>query len=100
MPRLQRKRGGTMTMMKTGMSRSVDELGRVVLPKEIRDSLNLKPGVRVDILVDGDCIILKRNDAFCACCGRNSHHMLSHGGVSICEDCYRRFAPAGGELHG
>lgn len=82
-------------MRKTGMSRAVDDLGRVVLPKEIRDSVNLKPGVRVDIYVDGDAIILRRNDAFCACCGRTRDHMLYYACVGICEDCFSKFEPVG-----
>lgn len=78
-------------MMKTGMSRPLDPLGRVVIPKEIRDSLNLTTGVRLDIGVADDCVILRRSEAFCARCGNTSPHMLCHGGVAICRDCIGKF---------
>lgn len=81
-------------MRRTGMSRAIDPLGRIVLPKEIRDSLNLTTGVRLDIGVADDKIILSRNDSFCACCGQTHDHMLYHAGVAICEDCFSRFEPA------
>lgn len=81
-------------MRNTGMSRAIDTLGRIVLPKEIRDSLNLTTGVRLDIGVSNDKIILIRNEAFCACCGQTHDHMLYHAGVAICEDCFSRFEPA------
>lgn len=81
-------------MRNTGMSRAIDPLGRLVLPKEVRDSLNLKTGVRLDIGVSNDKIILSRNDSFCACCGQTHDHMLYHAGVAICEDCFSKFEPA------
>ena len=81
-------------MRNTGMSRAIDTLGRIVLPKEIRDSLNLTTGVRLDIGVSNDKIILSRSEAFCACCGQTHDHMLYHAGVAICEDCFSRFEPA------
>ena len=81
-------------MRNTGMSRAIDPLGRIVLPKEIRDSLNLTTGVRLDIGVADDKIILSRNDSFCACCGKTHDHMLYHAGVAICEDCFSKFKPA------
>lgn len=81
-------------MRNTGMSRAIDPLGRIVLPKEIRDSLNLNTGVRLDIGVSNDKIILSRNEAFCACCGQTHDHMLYHAGVAICEDCFSKFEPA------
>lgn len=81
-------------MRNTGMSRAIDPLGRIVLPKEIRDSLNLTTGVRLDIGVANDKIILSRSEAFCACCGQTHDHMLYHAGVAICEDCFSRFEPA------
>lgn len=81
-------------MRNTGMSRAIDHLGRIVLPKEIRDSLNLTTGVRLDIGVSNDKIILSRSEAFCACCGGTHDHMLYHAGVAICEDCFSKFEPA------
>lgn len=81
-------------MRNTGMSRAIDPLGRLVLPKEVRDSLNLKTGVHLDIGVSNDKIILSRSEAFCACCGQTHDHMLYHAGVAICEDCFSRFEPA------
>lgn len=81
-------------MRRTGMSRPIDELGRIVIPKEIRDSLNIKSGVRLDISVANDKIVLSRNEAFCACCGQTHDYMLYHAGVAICEDCFSKFEPA------
>lgn len=82
-------------MRNTGMSRSIDPLGRIVLPKEIRDSLNLTTGVRLDIGVSNDKIILSRSEAFCACCGGTHDHMLYHAGVAICPECIRKFVEVG-----
>ena len=78
-------------MRNTGMSRAIDPLGRLVLPKEIRDSLNLTTGVRLDIGVSNDKIILSRSEAFCACRGGTHDHMLYHAGVAICPDCIGKF---------
>lgn len=82
-------------MRNTGMSRAIDPLGRLVLPKEIRDSLNLTTGVRLDIGVANDKIILSRSEAFCACCGQTKDHMLYHAGVAICPDCIGKFVEVG-----
>ena len=82
-------------MRNTGMSRAIDPRGRIVLPKEIRDSLNLTTGVRLDIGVSNDKIILSRNEAFCACCGGTNDHMLYHAGVAVCPECIRKFVEVG-----
>lgn len=83
-------------MRNTGMSRAIDPLGRIVLPKEIRDSLNLNTGVRLDISVANDKIVLSRNEAFCACCGGTHDHMLYHAGVALCPNCMKEFKEASG----
>lgn len=77
-------------MRRTGMSRAIDPLGRIVLPKEIRDSLNLTTGVRLDIGVADDKIILSRNDSFCACCGQTHDHKHLDGW-----DCKMSFTALG-----
>lgn len=47
--------------MKTGMVRRIDELGRIVIPKEIRRNLKLNMGDIVEIYVEDNKILLKRS---------------------------------------
>lgn len=47
-------------MKTTGVIRRIDDLGRIVIPKEIRKNLRIKSGESVEIFVDGDSIILKK----------------------------------------
>lgn len=51
-------------MKSTGMSRKIDELGRIVIPKEIRKNANIHNGEELDIYVDDRKIILKKADKF------------------------------------
>lgn len=77
------------------MTRSIDELGRVCLPKEMREALQWKQGTFLDVVpVDGG-LLLTRSAERCACCGRRGHKFLlmRYGGISICEDCFSRFEP-------
>ena len=46
--------------MNTGIVRKIDELGRIVIPKEIRKSLNIRNGEDVQIFIKDDEIILKK----------------------------------------
>lgn len=47
-------------MVELGIVRSVDDLGRVVIPKEIRRTLKIYEGDQVSISVDGESVIFKR----------------------------------------
>ena len=47
-------------MKTTGIVRRIDELGRIVIPKEIRKSLRIKEGESLEILIDNEDIILKK----------------------------------------
>lgn len=47
-------------MTTTGIVRRIDELGRIVIPKEIRKNLRIKNGDNLEILVDGENITLKK----------------------------------------
>ena len=47
-------------MKTTGVIRRIDELGRIVIPKEIRKNLRIKNGENIEIFLDGDAIILKK----------------------------------------
>lgn len=46
-------------MRATGIVRRLDELGRIVIPKEIRRNLNLREGDALEMYVDGESLVLK-----------------------------------------
>ena len=49
-------------MVKTGITRRIDELGRIVIPKEIRKNLKIKDSDELDIMTDGENIILNKHE--------------------------------------
>ena len=56
-------------MKATGIVRKVDELGRIVLPIELRRTLNIRHEDPIEIFVDGDYIMLKKYEPACIFCG-------------------------------
>ncbi|HIX89955.1 MAG TPA: AbrB/MazE/SpoVT family DNA-binding domain-containing protein [Candidatus Agathobaculum pullicola] len=78
-------------MKATGIIRKVDELGRIVLPKELRDQRELFNGTPVEVFVDGKDIILRKYIPGCMFCGE-SDHLHSIDGILICPDCARKYA--------
>ena len=56
-------------MKSTGIVRKVDELGRIVLPIELRRTLDIEVKDSLEIYVDGSQIILKKYEPACVFCG-------------------------------
>ena len=73
-------------MKSTGIVRKVDELGRIVLPVELRRTLNIAERDALEIYVDDDRIILKKYEPSCIFCG-NSKDVVSFKGKNICPAC-------------
>lgn len=73
-------------MKATGVIRKIDELGRIVVPKEIRKKLGIANEDPVEIYVDGDKIILKRYEENCLFCEK-SDELFSFKGKKICRAC-------------
>lgn len=73
----------------TGMTRTVDDLGRVVIPMEIRKSFNIVSSARLDISVTDKSIILTPREDGCVVCGRIGAKGYRLGDVHICEKCYK-----------
>ena len=73
-------------MKSTGIVRKVDELGRIVLPKELRRTLNIDPRDALEIYVDGNRIILKKYEPACIFCGE-AHDTLTYRDKIICRSC-------------
>lgn len=75
-------------MKSTGIVRKVDELGRVVIPKELRRTYNIKELDPLEIYVDEDKIVLCKYEASCACifC-RNVENIRNFKGKNVCAAC-------------
>ena len=70
----------------TGIVRKVDELGRVVIPIELRRTLNIEEKDSLEIYVDGEHIILKKYEPACIFCG-NAKDITVYKGKNICPSC-------------
>jgi transcriptional pleiotropic regulator of transition state genes len=59
-------------MKNTGVARKVDELGRVVIPVELRRTLGIAEGTALDFHVDGENIVLRKHEKSCFVTGEVS----------------------------
>ncbi|KEI12768.1 MULTISPECIES: AbrB/MazE/SpoVT family DNA-binding domain-containing protein [Clostridium] len=75
-------------MKSIGLVRKVDELGRIVIPVELRRNLNIAERDAVEIYVDGEQIILKKYEPACIFCG-NAKEVVNYKGKNICEKCMK-----------
>ena len=71
----------------TGIIRTVDRMGRVVIPKEIRNQLKIRDTVdQLEIYMDGDSIVLKKYQPNCIFCGE-MENLISYNGKNVCTKC-------------
>ncbi len=73
-------------MKSTGIVRRMDELGRVVIPIEIRNQFKIAEKDPIEIYVDGSSIVLKKFESNCIFCG-NTKNLLTYNDKLICESC-------------
>lgn len=76
-------------MISTGIVRHIDSLGRVVLPKELRRTFGITADTPLEILTEGDAILLRKYrpaDA-CALCGEVSPDSVELHGKFVCPRC-------------
>ena len=77
-------------MKATGIVRKVDELGRVVIPIELRRNLGIDIKDPLEIYVEGEHIIFKKYEPACIFCG-NARNMTNFKGKNVCADCASNF---------
>lgn len=73
-------------MKSTGIVRKIDQLGRFVLPSELRNLLNYNDGDQMEIFTDGDNIILRKYQCSCIFC-KNTEDLEFFMGKPICSSC-------------
>ena len=91
-------------MKSTGIVRKIDELGRIVIPIELRRVMGIQTAKEkgskdkadadaLEIFVDGEEIILRKYNPGCHCCG-NMGNLVEVMGLKICQDCLNEFSRA------
>ena len=78
-------------MKSTGIIRKVDELGRIVLPIEIRRTLDIAERDELEIYMDSDRIILQKFEPACIFCG-SSRGLISYRRKNVCQGCVKKMA--------
>ena len=80
-------------MKSTGIVLRIDELGRIVLPVELRRSMGIEVRDSIEIFVEGDSIILKKYSQSCILCGSDKNLTLFRE-KNICASCLRQLRAA------
>jgi transcriptional pleiotropic regulator of transition state genes len=78
-------------MKSTGIVRKIDDLGRMVIPIELRKTMNINKKDPMEIFVDGDKIILRKYEPACIFCG-SADDVIEFEGRTICGSCKEKIA--------
>lgn len=73
-------------MKSTGIVRKVDDLGRIVLPIELRRTLDIAEKDELEIYLDDDRVVLKKYEPSCIFCA-GVRRLVSYHGRNVCMDC-------------
>ena len=75
-------------MKATGILRKIDGLGRIVIPMEIRNKLEISQNDPLEIHVEGNSIVLRKYEPDCTFCG-SSRNVVEYKGKNVCEKCIK-----------
>ena len=78
-------------MKSTGLVRKVDELGRIVIPIELRRNLGIEQKDALEIFIEGEQIVLKKYEPACVFCG-NAENIQHFKGKTVCHQCAKAMA--------
>lgn len=85
---------GGIFIKSTGIIRPLDKMGRIVIPKELRNLLNVKNDEdSFEIFTEGDSIILKKYQPTCVFCD-NFANSIEFEGHCVCENCIEKLKKA------
>ncbi len=78
-------------MKSTGIVRKVDSLGRVVIPMELRNNLDVSPGDALEIFTEGDKIILRKYEPYCIFCDEVDD-VMNYNSKNVCKKCAKELS--------
>ena len=73
-------------MKAIGVVRKVDELGRIVIPVELRKNMDIEVKDSLEIYTEDNCIILKKYEPSCIFCGE-AKDIIQFNGKNVCKHC-------------
>lgn len=80
-------------MKASGIVRHIDELGRIVIPKEMRRTLEINAEDPVEIRLEGDRVILSKYQKSCIFCGSEAE-TAAYKGKIVCRACLTEMSRA------
>lgn len=78
-------------MKPVGIVRQIDGLGRVVIPKELRRTLEISEGDSFELFIEDNTIIMRKYQPACIVCG-NAKNIITYKGRNFCPDCVKEIA--------
>ena len=78
-------------MKSTGIIRKVDDLGRIVLPIELRRTLDIAERDEIEIFMENDRIILQKFEPACIFCA-SARGLITYHGKNVCQECIKKMA--------
>lgn len=78
-------------MKSTGIIRKVDDLGRIVLPIELRRTLDIAERDELEIYMENERIILQKYEPACVFCG-SSQGLITHCRKNVCQACIKKMS--------
>lgn len=76
--------------MDKGITRKLDALGRIVIPKEMRKDLKIEDGERMVITQNSSMICIKKERESCVLCGETKN-IITRDEQSLCKSCLKKF---------
>lgn len=83
-------------MKSTGIVRKVDELGRIVLPIELRRTLDIAERDSLEIYIDGSSVVMRKYQPACIFCD-SAKDIITYRGKNVCAKCVRSMQPPAAE---
>lgn len=78
-------------MKSTGIIRKLDDLGRIVIPIELRNKLDIRVKDPIEIFVDGSTILFKKYEPSCVFCG-STKKLVSYNDKLVCYKCTEKLS--------
>lgn len=81
------RKGGSDMKKATGIVRAIDPLGRVVIPMELRRTMDIQEGDPLEIFTTENEIVIKKYNPGCTICGAVEGNIVAYKGKLLCSDC-------------